>query len=57
MTKTVTKQVAPDVTAQIYWLKNRLPGIWRDHPEEEEKSDTGLMEALLEAVRGGNGNG
>lgn len=29
------KQVAPDVTAQIYWLKNRRPGRWRDRPQED----------------------
>lgn len=29
-TKRVTKQMAPDVTAQIFWLKNRKPGDWRD---------------------------
>ena len=28
-TKTTTKQVAPDVTAQIYWLNNR-PDRWRN---------------------------
>ena len=30
VTKRVTKQVAPDVTAQIFWLKNRKPQDWRD---------------------------
>jgi len=29
-TKTVVKQVQPDVTAQIFWLKNRKPETWRD---------------------------
>lgn len=29
-TKRVTKEVAPDVTAQIFWLKNRKPEVWRD---------------------------
>lgn len=29
-TKRVTKEVAPDVTAQIFWLKNRKPEAWRD---------------------------
>lgn len=24
------KQVLPDVTAQIFWLKNRKPGEWRE---------------------------
>jgi len=30
VTKIVTKEVAPDVTAQIFWLKNRKPRDWRD---------------------------
>lgn len=29
-TKTVTKTALPDVTAQIFWLKNRRPDRWRD---------------------------
>lgn len=30
VTKEVTKHVQPDTTAQIFWLKNRKPEIWRD---------------------------
>lgn len=30
LTKRVVKQQAPDVTAQIFWLKNRKPKEWRD---------------------------
>ena len=30
VTKEVTKEVAPDTTAQIFWLKNRKPEEWRD---------------------------
>ena len=29
-TKEVTKEVVPDTTAQIFWLKNRRPDQWRD---------------------------
>lgn len=32
-TKRVTKEVQPDVTAQIFWLKNRKPAEWRDRQE------------------------
>lgn len=32
--KTVTKQVAPDVTAQIFWLKNRKPDEWKNDPNK-----------------------
>lgn len=27
--------MAPDVTAQIFWLKNRRPEFWRDKPAEK----------------------
>lgn len=30
-----TKDVAPDTTAQIFWLKNRRPDIWRDKQNVE----------------------
>lgn len=31
----VTKQVIPDVTAQIFWLKNRKPDQWKDRKATE----------------------
>lgn len=30
VTKVVAKEVVPDTTAQIFWLKNRKPEEWRD---------------------------
>jgi transcriptional regulator with XRE-family HTH domain len=33
ITKKVTKEVQPDVTAQIFWLKNRKPEVWRDRKD------------------------
>lgn len=36
-TKVVTKQVVPDTTAQIFWLKNRRPDKWRDKINEEQE--------------------
>jgi hypothetical protein len=30
VTKEVIKEVHPDTTAQIFWLKNRKPDEWRD---------------------------
>lgn len=29
-TKEVVKEITPDTTAQIFWLKNRKPDTWRD---------------------------
>ena len=33
---TVKKYSKPNVTAQIYWLKNRVPDDWRDKQEIEQ---------------------
>lgn len=35
VSKVVTKEVQPDVTAQIFWLKNRKPDVWRDKQQVE----------------------
>ena len=48
-TKRVTKEVAPDTTAQIFWLKNRKPAEWRDKIEQQQTvtiQDDGFIEAL-----------
>lgn len=47
--KRVTKEVAPDTTAQIFWLKNRKPAEWRDKIEQQKTvtiQDDGFLEAL-----------
>lgn len=42
--KRITKEVQPDVTAQIFWLKNRKPAEWRDKQDIEHsgKLDFGI---------------
>lgn len=37
--KRVTKQVAPDITAQIFWLKNRKPQQRRDTKDIEHSGE------------------
>lgn len=37
-----TRGIVPDVTAQIFWLKNRQPGRWRDKQEVEHSGDVGV---------------
>ncbi len=37
LTKRVTKQVAPDTTAQIYWLNNRKPKQWRNKRDDSQQ--------------------
>jgi transposase-like protein len=41
LTKVVTKEVQPDVTAQIFWLKNRKPAEWRDKRQIDTNISTG----------------
>lgn len=36
---TITKEVAPDTTAGIFWLKNRRPEQWREKREIENSSN------------------
>ena len=31
--------IAPDTTAQIFWLKNRKPGVWRDKTAVEHSGE------------------
>jgi len=58
ITKEITKEVVPDVTAQIFWLKNRQAEDWKDRvvtidgkvPIEEDLVFTGVPKK-------GTGNG
>lgn len=40
-TRRATKEVQPDVTAQIFWLKNRKPAEWRDKQQIDTNISTG----------------
>lgn len=55
----IRKHLPPDVTAQIFWLKNRQPKLWRDshqidakvkHETEPELDLTKLSEDELESL-------
>ena len=52
--KTV-KHIAPDVTAQIFWLKNRRPDKWRDKQDIEHsgaiKNEIDMSGLSLEELR------
>lgn len=39
VTKVIIKEVAPDTTAQIFWLKNRKPKDWRDRKDVEHSGN------------------
>ena len=42
------KALEGNATACVFWLKNRLPNIWREkpQPQEEEPGDEALIQAL-----------
>lgn len=42
VTKTVKKEVVPDTTAQIFWLKNRRPKDWRDKQDVEHSGSVDI---------------
>jgi hypothetical protein len=54
ITETI-KEVVPDTTAQIFWLKNRKPEQWRDKQPEQHGTDDdendNLYNAISEAVK------
>ncbi len=67
-TKITTKIYPPDVTAQIFWLKNRQPKQWREKQKDEEESfdpkkinitviNTGKNGVVKHEGSNGNGNG
>ena len=55
LTKKITRHVVPDTAAQIYWLKNRRPDLWRDRPatvaNDAENTLINYFDALAEALR------
>lgn len=53
VTKEVTKEVVPDVTAQIYWLKNRKPAEWRDRRLPDNNDALEKLDNILEEVKKG----
>lgn len=48
LTEVTEETPAPDTTAMIFWLKNRQPKLWRDHPDDGGQAATG--EAIKAAI-------
>lgn len=49
--KVVTKHMAPDTTAQIFWLKNRRPKEWRSKIEINDNTQVNKLDELLEEIK------
>ncbi len=47
------REVPGDVTAQIFWLKNRKPNAWRDKPEETKAQEEEKEVVRIELTRNG----
>ena len=56
-TKTKRVTVLPDVTAQIFWLKNRRPERWRDKVEQVQTVGNELLESLMALERRSSNGG
>ena len=51
--RTVTKKfVPPDVSAQIFWLKNRKPTEWRDRREVDNTVALEKLDEVLGQIKG-----
>lgn len=46
-----TRHLPPDVTACIYWLKNRKPGQWRDRQDASAETDKASLQAWLQSAK------
>lgn len=44
----ITKEVIPDTTAQIFWLKNRKPNDWRDKQNIEHSGELNTKNPFTE---------
>lgn len=49
----IHKHVAPDTTAQIFWLKNRKPDQWREKNDLTLTPSNGVLESLMELHKNG----
>ena len=47
ITKSVVKEVAPDVAAQKFWLTNRGRGTWKSDPKEETDASKEAVEVAM----------
>jgi hypothetical protein len=51
----VKKQMPPDTTAQIFWLKNRKPSTWRDKVVSVDNDNDQVLQ-FIEAMKNGISN-
>ena len=45
--RVIKKHILPDTTAQIFWLKNRQPELWRDKPTVENSAQEAVPVQII----------
>ena len=50
--KVTHKIVVPDTSAQIFWLKNRKPDVWRDRREVDNTVALDKLDEVLNTIKG-----
>lgn len=50
--KVTHKIVVPDTSAQIFWLKNRKPDVWRDRREVDNTVALDKLDEVLSTIKG-----
>ena len=50
--KVVHKIIPPDTSAQIFWLKNRKPDVWRDRREVDNTVALDRLDEVLGQIKG-----
>ena len=48
----IEKEIPPDTTAQIFWLKNRKPDKWRDKVENVNTADDKVININVCSTKG-----
>ncbi len=48
LTKEMKKEVKPDISAQVFWLKNRRPDLWKDKQDLSVESSSGEVSNLTD---------
>ena len=48
----ITREVPPDTTALIYWLKNRRPDLWRDRRDNDINGTEDALAVAREILGG-----
>lgn len=57
VTREVIKEVPPNITALIFWLKNRKPKQWRETANDpKNKAEVKYIKAKTEQIKGGEQN-